>query len=246
MYREPFAGGAALFFALRPARAVLTDANEHLIRCYAHVRTRPTLISRYLAQHARRTSESYYYAVRDKYNQSRFSAAQAARFIYLNKTCFNGIFRVNTHGTFNVPYGRKEPPALPTPSELQALARALRAATLRTARYTSILPTIGRDSFVYLDPPYPPLNGTAYFQHYTIDRFSMQEQERLAALVASLHKRGALFMMTNADLPLIRRLYKGFRFHPMRVTRYVSCKSQRHVVQELIITNYEPSLRLLQ
>jgi DNA adenine methylase len=238
-YREPFLGGGSLFFALQPEAAVLSDANEHLIRCYEFVRDQPSRVARYLQFHALRNSESYYYKVRDEYNVSHFSAAQAARFIYLNKTCFNGIFRVNTKGQFNVPYGWKESPAIPNKKELATVAVTLKNASLQASSFEKALKDSSRGDFIYLDPPYPPLNGTAYFTHYTSDRFSEQDQRRLATCIHGLDRSGCLFMISNADTPLIRRLYGKYQLVSLPVTRYLTCKSVRHKVKELVITNYE-------
>jgi len=237
-YYEPFLGGGALFFALRPKEAVLADANEHLIRCYEFVRDNPDRVNACLRGHARDTCEVHYYEIRDTYNRTSFSAAQAARFIYLNKTCFNGIFRVNIRGDFNVPYGWKEPPSLPSLAHLRAAGEALGHADLVAASFEDTLRMAGPDSFVFLDPPYPPLNGTSYFTHYTADRFGEENQRRLAAAVGELSSTGAAVMMTNADLPIIRKLYRGFHLSRLSVTRSITCKKKKHHVGELIITNY--------
>jgi DNA adenine methylase len=237
-YWEPFLGAGALFFALKPQIAVLSDANEHLIKCYEFVRENCATVARYLRQHADRNSKAYYYRVRKKYNKSPFSAAQAARFIYLNKTCFNGIFRVNRRGQFNVPYGWKEPPAIPKASALRNVANALRGVVLRTASFETVLAGVSRGDFVFLDPPYPPLNGTAYFTHYTTGRFNGVDHEWLASWVRKLDATGCLFMMTNADTAKIRRLYRGFRFTRLPVTRFITCKAKREIIRELIVTNY--------
>jgi DNA adenine methylase len=238
-YREPFLGGGSLFFALRPKTAILSDANEHLIRCYKFVRDEPSLVARYLHSHAAKDSEAYYYRVRDEYNRSYYSAAQAARFIYLNKTCFNGIFRVNTNGKFNVPYGQKQSPAIPDENELNGIAKVLSKASLQASPFEKALADTARGDFTYLDPPYPPLNGTAYFTHYTSDRFSEQDQRSLAGCVHELDKAGCLLMISNADTPLIRRLYCAYNLVSLPVTRFLTCKATRHKVKELIITNYE-------
>ena len=118
-YHEPFAGAANLFFRLSPKSAVLSDLNQHLIECYRHVRDDHEEVIAQLRTHIERNSESYYYEIRDQYNRSRFGIAQAARFIYLNQTCFNGVFRVNTRGAFNVPFGDKPSPPFPTKAELK-------------------------------------------------------------------------------------------------------------------------------
>jgi len=238
-YHEPFLGAGTLFFALRPKTAVLSDANEHLVRCYQSVRDDPDSVAFYLRDHAKRTGHKHYYAVRAVYNRSRFSGAQAARFIYLNKTCFNGIFRVNLDGEFNVPYGHKEPPFLPTRQQLRDAGRALSKTVLRTLPFEKSLGDVHSKDFVYLDPPYPPLNGTANFTHYTADRFRAEDQHRLAEEVRRIDDKGALFMMSNADTPIVRRLYSGFAMKRLTVTRYVTCKAVKHAVRELLITNYD-------
>lgn len=238
-YREPFLGGGSLFFAIRPKVAALSDANEPLIRCYEFVRDEPALVARYLQSHAVSDGENHYYRMRDTYNRSEFSAAQAARFIYLNKTCFNGIFRVNSKGQFNVPYGWKRSPAIPGKDELVAVAQVLGGASLRASPFDKALEGSAGGDFIYLDPPYPPLNGTAYFTHYTSERFSDKDQRKLAERVHELDKGGCLLMISNADTPLIRSLYRKYDLRSLPVTRFLTCKSTRHQVKELIITNFE-------
>jgi DNA adenine methylase len=237
-YREPFAGAAALFFSLSPKVATLSDANKHLIDCYQYVRESPGVVSNYLERHAQATSQRHYYTVREQYNSSAPSPEQAARFIYLNKTCFNGIFRVNQHGEFNVPYGWKVPPALPTREDLVRASKALRRATLRAEGFSTVLKDAREGDFVYLDPPYPPLNGTSYFTHYTADRFGELDQAEVARVAADLDRRGSSVLITNADTPAIRKRYRQFFMKRLSVTRFVTCKSKKHRVSELVITNY--------
>ena len=238
-YHEPFAGAANLYFALSPQTASISDLNKHLIECYRQIRDNYRAVASNLSRHKRKNSEKYYYRIRDLYNRSRGGPAQAARFIYLNQTCFNGVFRVNTDGAYNVPYGDKPNPIFPTAADLKRISVKLKSAKLTVADYAAALSRVAKNDFVYLDPPYPPLNGTsAYFTHYTADRFSTENQQRLAQAVKRIDKRGALFLMTNADLPAIRKLYEPFHIAKLRVTRYVSCKGTRHRVGELVITNY--------
>ena len=237
-YHEPFAGAANLFFTLAPRLAIVSDLNMHLIECYKQVRDNYERVAVYIREHERQNSEKYFYAVRDKYNRLSFGPAQAARFIYLNHTCFNGVFRVNRKGAFNVPYGNKPKPAFPSSDDLGRASKALRNATLSVADYEKALSMTLAGDFVYLDPPYPPLNGTSYFTHYTTERFVQKDQERLAAVVHDLNRRGILFLMSNADLPQIRLLYVDFNIRELSVMRYVSCKGTRYKVNELVITNY--------
>jgi len=247
-YREPFLGAASLFFALRPAKAVLSDLNEHLITCYEAVRDSPSAVAAYLRDHARNNTKAYYYRIRDEYNQRSFSAAQASRFIYMNKTCFNGVFRVNRKGEFNVPYGDKTNPIFPDRHWLDEAGDALRRSELQTIPFETALSEVRERDFVYLDPPYPPINGTSYFTHYTADRFGEDSQRRLASLVTEIDRKGALFMMTNADTDLIRSLYddRRFKLTELSVTRYVTCKAKRYRIGELVITNYDPPATLAE
>jgi len=237
-YHEPFVGAASLFLAVQPKKAVLSDANAHLIACYEWIRKSPDLVAEYLQRHLGKNSEDYYYEIRKLYNRTESSAAQAARFVYLNKACFNGIFRVNMKGEFNVPYGKKEPPAIPTRDELHAVGKLLEGTALHARPFEAALEEVGKGDFVYLDPPYPPLNGTAYFTHYTAERFGEADQKKLATAVRDLDKRGAKFMMSNADTKLIRQIYSGHTFLEVSVTRFVSCKAKKYRAKELIITNY--------
>jgi DNA adenine methylase len=239
IYYEPFLGAASLFLAIAPARAYLSDQNRHLIDCFRHVKKNHRLVAGHLRRLAAADSHDHYYETRDTYNRSRASAAQAARFIYLNQTSFNGVFRVNLAGSYNVPYGYKSRPHFPTTNELAAVSRTLRNASLTGADYERALRSAEENCFVYLDPPYPPLNGTACFTHYTSDRFGLEEQRRLSEVVRHLDARGCQVMMTNADTPLVRRLYRGFNITQMAVARYVTC-NEKHRVQELVITNYDP------
>lgn len=238
-YKEPFLGAGSLFFAIQPENALLSDANEHLINCYRYIKNDYDLVHQYIASHLHNTSKEYYYKIRKLYNNSKPSAAQSARFIYLNKSCFNGIFRVNKKNEFNVPYGWKEPPSLPSKSLLKMASKALKKAELLPLSFESILLRITDNDFVYIDPPYPPLNGTSYFTHYTKERFGKEDQLQLAEFVNHVNRTGAKFMMSNADTELIKVLYGHYNLFDISVTRWITCKSKKHKVSELVITNYD-------
>lgn len=239
VYREPFLGAGSMFLEVQPTQAVLSDLNEGLIETFRHVRDRPDLVSRALRRHVRADSAEHYYVVRDEYNAAtRYSASQAARFIYLNRTCFNGIFRVNKKGAFNVPYGKLASPLFPSAGHLRELSASLAEASLQAVDYLEALQTAEEGDFVYLDPPYPPLNGTAFFQHYTPDRFSAEDQTALAGQFRRLAEVGCAAMMSNADTKEIRSLYSDFNVVELPVTRFVSCKNTKTAVSELVITNY--------
>lgn len=227
-----------MFFSLDPSSAIISDANRHLISTYRWIRDQPKKVGECLQRHASAHGEEHYYRVRLEYNLADWSASQAARFIYLNHTCFGGIFRVNKQGAFNVPYGWKETPNYPTREELLALSARLKCARILHRDFGAVLKLAKKGDFIYLDPPYPPLNGTAYFTHYTMDRFGHDDQMRLAKVVRQLNRRGCLIMMSNADTPAIRKMYKGFTIKRLPVTRFVSTKLTKHSVYELVITNY--------
>jgi len=239
-YWEPFLGSGALYFCLFPTNAYLSDSNSDLISCFRYVRDYPQRISSYLFEHAERNSEEYYYYIRDIYNRSAQSVAQAARFIYLNKTSFNGIFRVNMNGAYNVPYGQKDSPSLPTLSELVLISNRLKFAELEPHSYEALVnnQSIQSKDFIYLDPPYPPLNGTSNFTHYTAKRFSWEDQERVADVANSLSQKGCFVMVSNSDVPRIRELYKGWNISVLPVVRWIAANGVRHKVNELVITNY--------
>lgn len=212
--------------------------------CYEHVRAAPEHVYACLMEHVERNSDHHYYSTRQAYNNDGPSAERAARFIYLNNTCFNGIFRVNTRGQFNVPYGWKASPVFPTLEQLKLASSVMRKAEIKTATFEDSVAIAEPNDFFYLDPPYPPLNGTAYFTHYTADRFGEQDQRRLAESVKEVDRRSAMFLMTNADTPLIRELYSDYSITGISVTRFITCKAHKHRVDEVVITNYPTNARV--
>jgi DNA adenine methylase len=239
-YWEPFLGAGALFFALAPRRAHLSDSNSEMISCFRAVRDRPDLVFRYLREHLPKTSKEYYYQIRQLYNTSGPSIAQAARFLYLNRAGFNGIYRVNRKGEYNVPYGHKEPPPAPSREDLQLASRLLRNASLSNCPYEIALTHDGPrpGDFVYLDPPYPPLNETSNFTHYTTSRFSWKDQENVAQLANEIRNRNCFVMVSNSDIERVRGLYSGWHIHTLPVTRWIAANGSRYAVAELVATNY--------
>jgi DNA adenine methylase len=238
-YHEPFLGAGSLFFSLKCRSASLADANRELIDVYRWIREAPELVHRHLMKLSSGHNVATYYTVRSDFNRCRRDTAiRSARFIYLNKTCFNGIYRVNMKGQFNVPFGRKDPMGLPTSADLLAISKSLRGANLSAQGFEESLEGLEEGDFAYLDPPYPALNSTAYFVHYTRRRFDWQLQKDLACQVRALDKKGARFLLTIADTRETRTLYKGFKVYTTSVTRFVTCKKAKASVQELIIRNY--------
>ncbi|MEL4304379.1 Dam family site-specific DNA-(adenine-N6)-methyltransferase [Methanococcoides sp. LMO-2] len=248
IYHEPFLGAGSLFFRLGFKNSILSDSNKDLIDCYKSIKERPDLISRYLHEHLKNNSESYYYAMRDKYNNSKPSFAKSALFIYLNKACFNGIYRVNKKGEFNVPYGFKEPPALPSKEEIEEIHRKLSNVKILHQDYKQIVNNTKRGDFVYFDPPYPSINGNSSFTHYTVNRFGQTDHEELAIVARELTKKGCYVLISNAYTPYIYSLYNNnnnnnnnnnFNFYELEVTRCIRADGQRHKVKEVAITNYD-------
>jgi len=240
-YWEPFLGSAAMFFYLHPEKAFLSDNNSALVDCYNQVRDNPEKIYEKLKEHTKKNSEEHYYSVRDLYNKSKPSISQSARFIYLNKTNFNGIFRVNTKGEYNVPYGHKKSLALPSYENFLEISDLLKKADIRHQPFENIENNnlIKENDFIYFDPPYPPLTATAYFTHYTSERFLWADQERVAELANELAEKGCHVMISNSDVEQIRKLYRGWNFHELPVVRWIAANGKRHKVKEVIITSYK-------
>lgn len=240
-YFEPFLGAGALFFFLGPNKAVLSDLNRDLINCYKQVAKNPTRIGGFLKTHRELNNKDYYYLVRSQNPKTLTPLEQAARFIYLNKAAFNGIYRVNRRGKFNVPYGPSvKGPALPDGERLRDASSLLKNAELLVGDYREICSMAKRGDFIYLDPPYPPTNGTACFTHYTPNRFGWRDQEEVSKVFRKLDKKGCLVMMSNSDRKRIRLMFNGFYTKRLRVTRWLGSNGNRFKVHELVVTNYNP------
>ena len=240
-YHEPFVGGGAAFLALRPTRAVLADTNAELIAMYAAVRDEPEPLMRALDRHQTRVADrDHYYEVRARDPAALPPVEAAARFIYLNKTCYNGLYRVNRAGTFNVPLGRfKTPPTLYNRDNLLAVSAALAHAELRCADYRAALADASPGDFAYLDPPYHPASATASFTAYTPLGFGETQQRELAAEVARLTERGVAVLLSNSDTPLIRELHARYAMTEVTVGRAINSKAdKRKGARELLVDNY--------
>jgi len=229
-YFEPFAGGAALFFRTAPAAAVLNDRNADLIATYRAVATDVDAVIRRLEVHRRHHGEDHYYDLRARWNDRSVSWAQvdrAAAFIYLNKTCYNGLWRVNRSGAFNVPMGRYVAPPICTPDALRAAAKVLARAELRNGDYRDAVADAKKGDLVYFDPPYDPVTPTANFTSYTGDGFGPDDQRALADLAKSLVARGVHVMLSNSDTPRIRALYAGLDIDRVWCARAINSNAAR-------------------
>jgi DNA adenine methylase len=243
-YFEPFVGGAAVFFHLQYPRSHLSDTNAELVNVYQVVRDRVGELIAALGAHV--NTADHYYRVRAQDPATLSAMERAARLIYLNKTCYNGLYRVNRQGRFNVPFGRYRNPTICDPANLEAASRALRHATLAVGDHETALRDATGGDFVYFDPPYQPVSRTASFTSYTDARFDASEQERLARTYRRLHRAGCYLMLSNSDTPLIRDLYAGFRIETIAANRAINCRADgRGPVAELVIVNYRPDGALL-
>lgn len=241
-YFEPFMGGGAMFFATRPQVAVLADVNDELVDCYTAVRDQLADVIEELKRH--HYEKDYYYEVRRWDRLSLSLVERAARTIFLNKTGFNGLYRVNSKGLFNVPFGRYSNPKICDEANLPACSKALQGTEIRQVDFAELLERPERGDFVYLDPPYIPLNATANFTAYTAGGFGPDDQRRLASSLLGAHRRGARFLLSNADTPVTRELYAELLDEPgvdldiVRARRSVNSKAARRgPVNEVVIFN---------
>jgi DNA adenine methylase len=242
-YHEPHVGSGALFFELASrgllSHAYLSDTNQPLIDTYLAVRDQVEEVIAILKKHARKHDQDYYYLVR-ALDPSRLSlAARAARVIYLNKTCYNGLYRENRRGQFNVPFGRYKNPTICDAVNLRAVSRTLQAVNIERRSYVSVLERAQPDDFVYFDPPYHPLSATSSFTAYDRNGFTEADQCALRDVFAELARRGVYVMLSNSDTPLIRELYAGCNIERVYASRAInSNSSKRGKITELIVRSY--------
>lgn len=244
-YFEPFLGGGAVFFALaaekRFKRAVIGDANEELVETYSSLMVEPDRVITLLSRHV--YDEDHYYRVRA--SRPRSSAARAARMIYLNRTGFNGLYRVNQKGAFNVPFGRYTNPTVCDADNLRAVHRTLLySSVLRVVAgdFREIVKGARKGDTVYFDPPYVPLSGTADFTAFTKGGFDEAAHTRLRDCFAALDARGVHVLLSNSDTPLVRKLYKGFRISKVKAPRRVNSRGdKRGEINELLISGRNTS-----
>jgi DNA adenine methylase len=247
-YYEPFVGAGALFFDLLPARAVINDSNAELMLTYRAIREHVEELIELLQQHRDKNCGGYFYEIRNlDRDGEKFdiltNTERAARLIYLNKTCFNGLYRVNSRGRFNVPQGNYKNPAICEEALLRRMSRYLgeHDIDLLNGDFAKALTTAGGDSLVYLDPPYHSLGGTG-FTDYGAGGFSEKEQERLRDCVVELTGRGAKCLLSNADTAYICGLYnyEFFDIIPLRAKRCINSDSSgRGSINEVLIKNWE-------
>lgn len=243
-YCEPFLGGGAVLFSLQPKNAIVNDLNADLMLVYEVIRDNVELLIAALEQHEN-TSE-YFYNIRDLDRdkdayRKMSSIERASRTIYLNKTCYNGLFRVNASGEFNTPFGHYKNPNIVNAPVLRAVSKYLTANNIQLFHmdFEEVLRQVPRGGFVYIDPPYDPVSDTASFTGYNRGGFGREEQERLKRCCDELTERRVRFLLSNSATSFIRELYAGYTVEIVHAKRAInSDASKRGAVEEVLIRNY--------
>jgi DNA adenine methylase len=240
-YIEPFLGGGAVFFdsseKIKPRSAVLCDTNLELIKTYKAVRDHVETVIDLLREHEALHSKEHFLSVRGLQGELTIQET-AARFIYLNKTCFNGLYRVNRHGGFNVAFGDRPHPNIVNEDVLRKASLQLGMAAIPRIDFRSILDLARPGDFVYLDPPYHPLSKTSSFAAYTPEGFGEHDQRALSEVCRMLDEKGCMFLLSNSNTPLIRELYRDFNIREVLATRRINSKGcQRGPIGELLVMN---------
>lgn len=244
-YCEPFFGGGAVLFALQPPKAIVNDLNGDLITVYEVIRDDVESLIESLKKHE--NTPEYFYAIRDlDRNKEAYKVLpkvdKASRLIYLNKTCYNGLFRVNSAGEFNSPFGHYKNPNIVNEPTLRAVSKYFNANTITFYHedFEKVLSQLKKGTFVYLDPPYDPVSDTASFTGYNKGGFDKSEQIRLKSCCDELTKRGIRFLLSNSATTFIKELYSGYRIETVQAKRAINSNAaKRGSIEEVLIRNYE-------
>ena len=243
-YVEPFIGGGAVLFRLQPKKAIINDYNTELINVYRTVRDDLDGLVALLKEHEKYNSSDYYYEVRALDRTPDFdkmsNLEKAARIIYLNKTWYNGLYRVNSLGQFNSPYGRYKNPNIVNEVVLRAISKYLNRneISIRSGDYKDVLNDIEKNSFVYLDPPYMPISSSSSFTGYTEGGFGYDKQVELKEECDKLNSKGVHFLQSNSDCEEIRELYKDYRIKVVKAKRAINSDAKkRGQINEVLIYN---------
>ena len=244
-YFEPFIGGGALWLSVAPPNAFINDTNKQLMNLYSQLKINPDGIIDTINKLDRNACDSeYYYQVRSKYNEkiaeNLLDAECAGMMIWINKHCFNGLYRVNGKGLFNVPYNNKTNITSFDENNIYTIADYLQNSdtSITCMDFETICSDVKTGDFVYFDSPYVPASSTADFTDYTKDGFSEQDHRRLAALFRDLDQRGALIMLSNNNVPFVHELYDGYNISEISVKRMINSNATKRTGEEVIITNY--------
>lgn len=240
-YFEPFIGGGALFFYLQPDNAYISDVNEELINLYQVVRDNVDELITDLQKHD--ISKEYFMEIRnidrtDEY-KNWSDVKKASRFIYLNRTCFNGMYRVNSKGEFNVPFGHYKNPRILDENNLINCSNLLQRTEIKHADFSEILKKVKKGDFVYFDPPYVPLSETSSFTSYTKDGFDMDMQFKLRDICDELDTIGVKFLLSNSDTKLVNELYENYNIKKVFASRQINANADgRGKITEVLVRNY--------
>lgn len=246
VYFEPFLGGAALFLHLAPTKATLADVNPWLVRFYKDVRDKPRDLIALISSHAREFDElgeeakkAYYLELRANFNAAEVGIKSSALFYSLNKLCFNGLYRENSKGAFNVPFGQKKQFPVLQEADFLSASLALQGRNVQLADFENTVSQAVEGDFVYFDPPYVPMTVTSSFTSYSSEGFGLDAQRRLAETMHDLKARGVKAMLSNSSNELTSQIYAGLRQETISAPRMVSAKaSGRGLIDELLIMNY--------
>lgn len=244
-YYEPFIGGGAVLLGISPVRAHISDINEQLVNLYIQVKESvENVIKKINILDSVPCTKEFYYYVRYQYNNKItnhiLDAESAALMIWVNKHCFNGLYRVNKNGKFNVPYNFKIKGKSIDEKNVRLISNYLNHSdiTITCLDFEKVCETVREGDFVYFDSPYIPKSITASFTDYTMNGFSLQDHRRLTALFKRLDGIGAKIMLSNNDVPLVRELYAGYRIHSLNVKRMINCDGNKRFGKEVLIMNY--------
>ena len=249
LYYEPFLGGGAVLFDLQPLNAIVNDLNEELINLYTVIKNDPDELIKDLKKH--RNQSDYYYRIRElDRDRSKYSkltdVERASRIHYLNKTCFNGLFRVNRAGEFNTPFGRYKNPNITNEVTIRAVSKYFNKANIefRNVDFVEAVKDINQDSFVYFDPPYDPVSDSANFTGYDKGGFDRKEQKRLKMLCDQLDERGISFLLSNSATAFIKDLYsdpnRNYQIEIIKAKRTINSNANgRGEIDEVLVRNYE-------
>ena len=242
-YMEPFVGGGAVYFGLQPEKAIINDINESLINAYRQIQISPEEFVNVISEHDRKIADAgkeYYYKVRELYNdklmRAEYDMELAVLFVFLNKHCFNGLYRVNGSGLFNVPYNNSVKESC-SRENILAVSRSLQKVCIKSGDFQDACELAKKDDFIFLDSPYAPLNPTS-FSSYTKEGFDIESHKRVAVVFRELTERGCYCMLTNHNTELINELYADFNKTVVDVRRMINSDAKNRVGKEIIITNY--------
>ncbi len=244
-YIEPFLGGGAVLFALQPNKAIVNDYNSELINVYTVVRDYPEELIKKLEEHKEKNTEDYFYEIRGLDRTEEFAQLsdvdKAARIIYLNKTCFNGLYRVNSAGQFNSPYGKYKNPNIVNATTIKAMSKYFNKADIEflNGDYKEVMRRAKKGAFVYLDPPYMPISSSSSFTGYTENGFGYEQQVELKKECDKLKEKGISFLLSNSDCAEIRELYKDdeYEIRTVQAKRNINSNAKkRGEINEVLIS----------